>query len=124
MQFFATGASHRDKIVTRHNHRHVWRNSSVHRVGVIANMDNFRSRGESSAQLPRKQNELVDVSEPFAEKILRAKKFSKNWRRRSDFWGNSGGRQSLQHHGGESLHALLAIKRVITDQQNHWYDRY
>ena len=83
-----------------------------------------RSASESFPQLPREQNEFVDVCEPFADETMRAKKFSEDRRWRSYFCGNARGSESLQHHGRESLHALLAIERVITDQQNHWYDRY
>src|SRR5580704_328557 len=124
MQFFTERAAHGYEIVTSHDNRGLSSIGGVHRVGMIANVNNGSALTESRPQLTREQNEFVDVSEPFAEKISNSEKFSKNWSRRCDFDGNPGRDQSLQHHRGETLHALLAIKRIITDQQNHWCARY
>src|SRR5215472_17167835 len=123
MKLLTECAAHGDQVMTGHDRRRAGNFIGVHRVRMITDVDDRRPLSESLPQLSWKQDELVDISEPFADEIVRAEKFSKDWIRGSDFCRNSCRHQSLQHHESESLHASLTIERVITDQQNHWCDR-
>src|SRR5438067_9621258 len=105
MHFFSESTPHRDEIVTSHHNWNVSHARAVHRIRVIANMDNSRPLSEPGPQFSRKQDELVDVSEPLADEIFRPEKFSQNRSRRRYFSRNSGSSQPLQHHNSEALHA-------------------
>src|SRR5205814_7261315 len=65
---------------------------------------------------------LVEIGQPLGDEPTRETESTKKRFRTEDLGRNSRGGQSLEHHDRESLHALLAIKRVITDQQNHQDD--
>ncbi len=97
--------------------------AAVYRVRVIANVHDGRPLGESHPQPAREQNELVDVTKPFRDEAAGAGKLSEERPRRDEFGGDTGSCQTLQHHRSESLHTLLPIERVVTDQQNHWFGR-
>ena len=92
----------------------------VHRVGVIANVNDGRPLpSEAAAQLARKQNELVDVTQPFGDETPGGAKFPEERLRRDQFRRDSRIGKAVQHHRSETLHALLPIERIVTDQQNH-----
>src|SRR5438445_3824936 len=58
--------TNREEIVASHDHGNIAYPTPVHRVGVIANMNDGRLLpSEAAAQFARKQDELVDVTQPF-----------------------------------------------------------
>ena len=83
-----------------------------------------RWRGfQFSPQLPPKEDELINVSEPLCDKAARISKASEKRLRPDQFCRDARGDQTIQHHHGEAMHAVLVIWRVVTDQQNHCFDR-
>src|SRR6202162_4144474 len=90
MQFFAERATHRDEIVAGDDNRNVFNADAVHRIRMIADVQNHRPASKTHPQLPRKQDKLIDVSEPFADEVVSAKKISEHWSGGCDFRGNSG----------------------------------
>ena len=89
---------------------------------MIANVDERGSRRQFAPESPAKQNKLIDVSEPLCRRRAKRADFSEHGGRSNEFGLNAALTQALQHHGIESLHALLLIKRIVTDQQNHYFD--
>src|SRR3984893_14276759 len=123
VRFLTERAANRQEIVTSHNNRNAADLAVIHRVRMIANVHDGWSLGELAPQPARKQNELVDVTKPFRDEAAGAGKISEERPRRDEFGGDAPSCEALQNHRSESLHALLPIERVITDQQNHWFGR-
>jgi hypothetical protein len=89
---------------------------------VIANVNQGRHSFQLGPQSPRKEDELIDVSQPFRDEAARISKASQERLRLDQFCRDARRDQAIQHHLGKALHALLAIGRVVTDQQNHCFD--
>src|SRR4051812_714857 len=89
---------------------------------MIANVDQTWSLRQSAAKLPAKENEFVEVSHPFGNEATGELQPAEQRWRLDDFSLNTGGGQTIQHHGREPLHTLLAIQGVVTYQQNHQDD--
>ena len=120
--WFAQRAPHGEQIVAGRNHRDVLNLPGVHRIRVIADMDQGRRGFQSAPQSPRKEDEFVDVGQPFRHEAASRLKTPEERLRLDQFRGNARSGQAIQHHQGEALHALLAIGGVVTDQQNHCFD--
>ena len=84
---------------------------------------NQRGFPRFAPQSPWKQNELVDVAEPLSEKGAAEVHPAKLRLRLYELSPHARGCKPKQHHHRESLHALLPISRVVTDQQNHSFGR-
>ena len=116
------GAAHGEEIVAGHDHGQAADRLCIHGVGMIANVDHGWTLPEFSRERGTEENKLVEISEPLGDERARETESTKKRFRTDDLGGNPGGGQSREHHDRESLHALLAIKRVIIDQQNHQDD--
>ena len=90
---------------------------------MIADVDERRSRRQFAPESPAKQNEFVDVAEPLCRRRTKGADSSEHGRWSNELGLNATLAQAVQHHRIESLHALLLIERVVTDQQNHCFDR-
>jgi hypothetical protein len=86
-------------------------------------MDHRRRSFQFAPQPPGKENVLIDVSQPLRDKAARISKAPEERPRLDQFRRDTRGGQAIEHHHGEAMHALLAIERVVTDQQNHCFDR-
>ena len=91
----------------------------VYGVGVIANVDNGRPRPKFFRERRTEQDKLIEIGEPFRDETAGGTEAPEERSGMDQLGCNSGGGQSFEHHGREPLHTLLAIERVITDQQNH-----
>ena len=89
---------------------------------MIANMDQGRRGLQPAPQLYRKQDEFVDVRQPLRDVSACKSKAPQKGLRLNQLRRNACGGQAIQHHRGKALHALQAIGRVVTDQQNHCFD--
>ena len=76
-----------------------------------------------ASQSPWKQNELVDVAEPLPQEGATELHSAKLRFGLYELSRHARGCKPQQHHHRESLHALLPISRVVTDQQNHSFGR-
>ena len=95
----------------------------IDRVGMVANVNELNPAELS--QSSRKRNELVDVAGPFPEETeLRRNQACEMGFGTRQCCDNSKRPQFAQHHLAEALHALLLIRRKITDQQNHCGERH
>jgi len=75
--FLTERAANSEKIMASHNHGRLRGRAAVHRVRVITDMNDGRLFfRKSGLELARKQNELVDVAEPFGDETSGASKFS------------------------------------------------
>ena len=109
--------------MTGDDNRNVWKMFGIERVGMVANVNEFDAAKFS--QSPWKNNEFVDVARPFSEELkLRREKACEMGFGTRQFGRNSKLAQFAQHHFAEALHALLLIRRKITDQQNHCGKRH
>src|SRR5256885_6495080 len=86
---------------------------------MIADVNERWSLAKFAGECAPEQNELVEVSEPFPDEAAGKTKTPEERLRSNYLRLDSRGGQSIKHHHRESLHALLAFERVITDQQNH-----
>ena len=95
----------------------------VEGIGMVADVNEFESAKFS--QSPRKNNEFVDVARPLPEEAeLRRGNADEMRFGTGQFCRNSKRAQFSQHHFAEAVHALLLIRRIITDQQNHCGERH
>jgi hypothetical protein len=83
---------------------------------MIADVNDADIAGKFLPELSPKQKKFIEVSEPFSHEAPRNFNPTEKW-----FWLNqldcdSRRRQAVQHHLRKSLHALLLIGGVITDQ--------
>src|SRR6266513_3102813 len=85
----------------------------INSIGMIADMHDPGVRCQFSAEVKRKNNVLVDVTEPFGDESAAGANFSEKWSRPNEFGFDAGGAQALKHHRIETLHALLLIGRII-----------
>ena len=118
--FLPQPAAHGEQIVTGDDDRPVAQAAGIHGVGVIANVDEGRRGAEFRPQAPGEEDELVEIAEPFPDERAREAEPSEERLGADQLRGHAGGGESFQHHGAKTLHALLSIGRVVTDQQNHW----
>src|SRR2546423_5726594 len=86
---------------------------------MIADVNERRPFSKFARERAPEKNELVQVREPFRDEAAGVNESPEERLRTNDFAVDSRGGQSIKHHHRESLHALLAFERVITDQQNH-----
>ena len=116
---FTARRAHRQQIVTGHHHRQAAGLLCVDGVRMIADMDNRRPVAQLFREGWPEQNELVQIGQPLCDEPSCVTKAAEKGPGLNQLRGNTGSGQSIQHHDRKALHALLAIERVITDQQNH-----
>ena len=109
--------------MTGNDNRNVWKMFRIDGIGMVANVNELDAAKFS--QSPRKNKKLVDVACPFPDEAEWCRDNADEMRFGTDqFCRNSKRAQVAQHHFAEVLHALLLIRRKITDQQNHCGERH
>ena len=108
--------------MTGDDNGNVWKIFRIEGIGMVANVNELDAAKFS--QSPRKNNEFVNVACPFPEEDeLRRDKACEMCFGTRQFCRNSKFGQFALDHFAEALHALLLIRRKITDQQNHCDER-
>jgi hypothetical protein len=80
-------------------------------------MDEADSCRKLPFQPAREEDELVEIGEPLRDKAPRELDFAETWLRMDQLGVHASGGEMAQHHGRKTLHALLLIGRVVTDQE-------
>ena len=89
---------------------------------MVADVNERGTLRDFFAKLSRKKNELVDVTEPFRDEATGQPKVAEKRRGTNQLNGDTGSGETLQKHRSKSVHALLLVRRVVTDQENHCFD--
>src|SRR5207237_6178189 len=120
--FFAEGTAHGEQIVTGNDNRNVWKMFRIEGIGMVANVNEVDAAEFS--QSPRKNNEFIDVACPFPEEDeLRRDKACEMGFGTGQFCRNSKFGQFAQDRFAEALHALLLLRRNITDTRSRGGER-
>ena len=114
--------ANREKIVAGDNDRKTGRVSLIHRVPVIADVDEANPGRKLLFQPAGEEDELVEIGEPLRDKAPRELDFAETGLRMEQLGVHPSGGEMAQHHGRKTLHALLLIGRVVTDQEDHEQD--
>ena len=113
---FPERAANRQQIVAGDNNRARFDVRAIHRVRMIANVDEIDAGGEFSPQLSREKNKFVEITEPLRDEAARDPDPAEKRLGVDQLGRYPGLRQTAEHHHRETLHALLLIGWVVTDQ--------
>jgi len=92
---------------------------AVDRVGVIADVNEIEAGGQLSLQRAREKKKFVDVAEPLRDEGTSEPDATEEGLRMDQLGRHARGGKAPKHHHRETLHALLLIGRVVTDQKDH-----
>ncbi len=79
-------------------------------------MNDLHGPRQFATKCARKEDEFVDIRQPLRNKCAGEFDVAEERCGLNQFRFNAGRGQALQHHRRESLHTLLLIGRIITDQ--------
>ena len=108
--------SDRQQIVASNHVSRMRECRHVHRIRVVAQMHDICFRS-SAPQLPAEEQELIHISQPLEKGRAFCDAVPQHRRRLEQTHLMPTGAQPCLHHGGIQLHAILAVRHIVANQQ-------